>query len=59
MKKIIKAIIVGLVVWLISMAIHIKFLNLEYEILRSTILGVGAVAMYYVISRRKSSSIIK
>ncbi len=52
-KEIIKLIIIFLVVWAGFIVIHELFLNLEYGVLRSFILGVGIAASYYVIKRDK------
>ena len=52
-KEIIKLIIIFLIVWAGFVAIHELFLNLEYGVLRSFILGVGVAASYYVIKQDK------
>jgi len=48
-KKILIVIIAAPVVFGLSMAVHRLFLNLDQELLRSAILGVGASAMAWVV----------
>ena len=52
-KEVIKLVIIFLVVWAGCIVIHELFLNLEYGVLRSFILGVGIAASYYVIKQDK------
>ncbi len=52
-KEIIKLIVIFLIVWAGCIVLHELFLNLEYGVLRSFILGVGVAASYYVIKRDK------
>ena len=53
-KKIIELVIIFLIVFLTSIAVHMTFLNLEYGLLRSFILGIGAVVCRYVYIKNKS-----
>lgn len=52
-KEMIELVIIFLVVWIGFIVIHELFLNLEYGVLRSFILGVGTAASYYVIKQDK------
>ena len=52
-KNAIELMIIFLVVWVGFVVIHKLFLDLEYGVLMSFILGVGTAASYYVIKRDK------
>ncbi len=52
-KGIIELVIIFLIVWTGFIVIHELFLNLEYGVLRSFILGVGAAASYHIIKQDK------
>jgi len=52
-KEIIELIIIFLIVWAGCIVLHELFLDLEYGVLRSFILGVGVVVSYYVIKQDK------
>jgi VIT1/CCC1 family predicted Fe2+/Mn2+ transporter len=54
MNKIIKLILAFLLAWIISYLIQRLFFNLEYEILRSSIIGVGTAAHWYLVQRKKA-----
>ena len=53
-KVIIQSLVILLAVWALGIIIHELFLNLEYGVLRSFIVGAGVVIGRYLVLNKKS-----